>query len=244
MMRFKGRLCYRAFKKTPAAPTGELRQTSSPEGGFYANFPPRRPSLRQNPSLYDDNLYDQGMTMASSISSQLRPDETILYQTGLRPVILWICVPGLLFCAGILVLVALDFSGFLEVVSQRDLNRSTGGSDVALYKLMAMSLGMILGLYICVKWLYDYCRTEVAVTNQRIIGNIPTAWLPFRLQSLDLPLADLQKVATENYGGASYGYVIATGGLGRKTIFRNFKAPEELRRQIIQAGGLTDVPQG
>jgi hypothetical protein len=176
------------------------------------------------------------------MSTQLRPDEKILYQTGLTPVIVFICAIGLLFCTGILLLIALYPSDVLELISQRSHKKTMSGNDFALYKFMAMSLGIVLGLFISVKWLYDYYHAKVTITDRRIIGNIPTALLPFKLNSLDIPLTDVQDVTTKYYQGSSYGYVIIKDFLERKTIFRNFDDPEELRRQIIEAVGLKVDP--
>jgi hypothetical protein len=97
-----------------------------------------------------------------------------------------------------------------------------------------VAIFFIVIVYLSVKYLYDYLHSEVAVTNLRIIGNIPKGLRIFSLQPLDIPLAELQYVSTIYYGGASYGYVIVVDRLGNRTIFRNFADPEELCRQIIQ----------
>jgi len=111
-----------------------------------------------------------------------------------------------------------------------------------LFFFYVAAIVFIVTIYLSVKYLYDYFYSEVAVTNQRIIGNIPTALLPFSFQPLDIPLSEVQYVSTAYYGGASYGYVIVVNRLGRKTIFRNFADPEELRRQIIQDSVLEQEP--
>jgi tetratricopeptide (TPR) repeat protein len=172
------------------------------------------------------------MKMASSISTQLRADETILYQTGLKPLPMVACSICLLFMTLFLVMFALNPSTFLQEFFQRSPNKTTGRDDLIFYFVVAAFF--IFVLYLCVKFIYDYLRCEVVVTNQRIIGKIPTAFLIFSLQPLDIPLAELQYVSTTYYGGASYGYVIAGDRFGKRTIFRNFADPEELRRQIIQ----------
>lgn len=178
--------------------------------------------------------------MASSISTQLRPDETILYQTSLRPTPMVACGFCLLIAAFFLVMLALNPSSFLQEFFQRNPNKPMGRDDLIFFSVVAIFF--ILILYLSVKYLYDYFHSDVAVTNQRIIGNIPTAFLPFSLQPLDIPLAELQYVSTAYYGGTSYGYVIVVDQLGRKTIFRNFADPEELRRQIIQDNVLEKEP--
>jgi tetratricopeptide (TPR) repeat protein len=178
--------------------------------------------------------------MASSISTQLRPDETILYQTSLRPIIMVACGICLLIAAFFLVMVALNPASFLQEFFQRNPNKPMGRDDLILFSVVAIFFIYIL--YLSVKYLYDYLHSEVAITNQRIIGNIPTAFIPFSLQPLDIPLAELQYVYTAYYGGTSYGYVIVVNRLGEKTIFRNFADPEELRRQIIQDRVLEKEP--
>ena len=170
--------------------------------------------------------------MAASISTQLRPDETILYQTSLRPIIMVACGICLLIAALFLVMLALNPASFLQEFFQRTPNKPMGRDDLIFFS--GVAIFFIFIVYLSVKYLYDYFYSEVAVTNQRIIGNIPTAFRTFSLQPLDIPLTELQYVYTADYGGASYGYVIVVNRLGRKTIFRNFADPEELRRQIIQ----------
>ena len=178
--------------------------------------------------------------MASSISTQLRPDETILYQTSLKPIIMVVCGICLLIAAFFLVMLALNPGSFLQEFFQRDPNKPMGRDDHIFFAVVAIFF--IFLFYFSVKFLYDYFYSEVAVTNQRIIGNIPTAFLPFWLQPLDIPLTELQYVYTAYYGGTSYGYVIVVNRLGEKTIFRNFADPEELRRQIIQDRVLEKEP--
>jgi hypothetical protein len=172
------------------------------------------------------------MKMPASISTQLRPDETILYQTRLKslPMVAYgIC---LLIAALFLVMLALNPASFLQEFFQRNPKKTMGKDDLIFYSVVAIFFIFIL--YLSVKYLYDYLYSEVAVTNLRIIGNIPSAFRIFSLQPLDISLSELQYVYTTYYEGASYGYVIAVDRLGRKTIFRNFADPEELRRQIIQ----------
>ena len=178
--------------------------------------------------------------MAASISTQLRPDETILYQTSLRPIIMVVCGICLLIAAFFLVMLALNPASFLQEFFQLNPNKPTGKDDHLFLSVVAIFFIFIL--YLSVKYLYDYFYSEVAVTNQRIIGNIPTALLPFSLHPVDIPLAELQYASIAYYGGASYGYVIVVDRLGKKTIFRNFADPEELRRQIIQSGVLEKEP--
>jgi hypothetical protein len=144
------------------------------------------------------------MKMASSISTQLRPDETILYQTSLRPTPMLACGFCLLIAVLFLVMLALNPSSFLQEFFQRNPNKPMGRDDLIFYSVVAIFFIFIL--YLSVKYLYDYFHSEVAVTNQRIIGNIPTAFLIFSLQPLDISLAELQYVSTAYYGGASYGY--------------------------------------
>ena len=142
------------------------------------------------------------------------------------------CGICLLIAAFFLVMIALNPASFLQEFFQRNPKKPMGKDDLIFYSVVAIFFIFIV--YLSVKYLYDYLYSEVAVTNQRIIGNIPTAFLLFSLQPLDIPLSELQYVYTTYYGGASYGYVIAVDRLGRKTVFRNFADPEELRRQIIQ----------
>jgi Tfp pilus assembly protein PilF len=178
--------------------------------------------------------------MASAISSQLRPDETILYQTSLRPITVLVCGSCLLIAVFSLVVLALDPTSFLREFLRSNPNKPMGRDDLIFFYVTAVIF--IVTIYLSAKYLYDYFHAEVAVTNQRIIGNLPTALLPFSLQSVDIPLAELQYVSIAYYGGASYGYVIAVDRLGRKTVLRNFADPEELRRQIIQSGVLEQEP--
>jgi tetratricopeptide (TPR) repeat protein len=178
--------------------------------------------------------------MASSISTQLRPDESILYQASLRPTIVVVCGICLLIAAFFLVMVALNPSSFLQEFFQLNPDKPTGKDDHLFLSVVAIFFIFIL--YLSVKYLYDYFYSEIAVTNQRIIGNIPTALLPFSLHPVDIPLAELQYVYTTYYGGASCGYVIVVERLGRKTIFRNFADPEELRSQIIRDRVLEKEP--
>ena len=178
--------------------------------------------------------------MAASISTQLRPDETILYQTSLKPIIMVVCGICLLIAAFFLVMLALNPGSFLQEFFQRDPNKPMGRDDHIFFS--GVAIFFIFLFYLSVKYLYDYFYCEVAVTNQRIIGNIPTAFIPFWLQPLDIPLTELQYVYTAYYGGTSYGYVIVVNRLGGKTIFRNFADPEELRRQIIQDRVLEKEP--
>jgi len=151
-----------------------------------------------------------------------------------------VCGICLLIAAFFLVMIALNPGSFLQEFFQRDANKPMGRGDHIFFA--GVAIFFILLFYFSVKFLYDYFYSEVAVTNQRIIGKIPTALLPFWLQPLDIPLTELQYVYTNDYGGTSYGYVIVVNRLGEKTIFRNFADPEELRRQIIQDRVLEKEP--
>lgn len=178
--------------------------------------------------------------MASSISNQLRSDETILYQAGLNKTPLFACVICVLIFTPLLVMINLYPSSFLEALFQKNPHEPMGRVDLLL--CFGVTLFFIFVLWLSVKFIYDFFRSEVAVTNQRIIGKIPTGFCPFVLQSLDLPISEVIYVYTTYYGGSSYGYVIAVDRLGRRTIFRNFADPEELRRRIIEAGVVEQEP--
>ena len=64
--------------------------------------------------------------MAASIATQLQPDETILYQTSLKPIIMVVCGICLLIAAFFLVMLALNPGSFLQEFFQRDPNKPMG----------------------------------------------------------------------------------------------------------------------
>ena len=123
-----------------------------------------------------------------------------------------------------------------------------------------------MGLYFIAKYLYDYLKVEIALTNERIIGKIPRLLVAFSLQAVDLPLSDIKKVSHTDYLGggsnssgslvaefiaaiiagliallANYGKVVVVDRDGRKTKFRMVAAPAELDRQISQAAGIGEA---
>jgi hypothetical protein len=84
--------------------------------------------------------------MASSISTQLRPDETILYQTRLRPLPMVACGICLLLAILFLVLFALNPASFLQEFFQRNPNKPVGRDDLIFYAGVAICFIFILYL--------------------------------------------------------------------------------------------------
>jgi tetratricopeptide (TPR) repeat protein len=207
------------------------------------------------------------MTMPAYMDTLLRPGERIIYQPRLSTFILIIHLFLGALCLAVLVffgLKALVYTGifhwkFLGPVKQEEMLQA------AFFLLFA---GLLL--YFGAKYLYDYCKTEIAVTDQRIIGRVPRLLVAFSLQTVDLPLAAIEKIYYSTYYGhssgsgggfistlimeiiaglisalADYGTVVVVDKEGHKTKFRTIVSPKELQQQIEQAAKIGEfAPAG
>lgn len=193
--------------------------------------------------------------MPSHIETLLRPGERILYQARLSKFLLiFYGLLGILSLAGVAFfgLMAINYAGkfnwkSFDVVSRDDC-------------LMALISGLCIlpVLYFCAKYLYAYFKTEIVVTDQRVMGRVRRFLVPFTPQPIDLPLSEIESlyffIAIDWYYGdqdstrvildvisnlivavADFGTVIVVSKAGRKVKLHAVTAPRELERQISEA---------
>jgi hypothetical protein len=184
--------------------------------------------------------------MPSYVENRLRPGERVIYQARLSWFLL--VINGLI---GLVCLVVFGFFGLKAVAYAGKFNwkflKGPVSSDEALLAVFLIFFTGLCLYFIC-KYFYDYFRSEIAVTDQRIIGIVPRLLVAFSLQPVDLPLSALEKVYYTMSGGSSsgsgsasliadivaiiivaiadYGTVVVVDKEGRKTKFRSVVAPK------------------
>jgi len=194
--------------------------------------------------------------MSSYLESVLRPGEKIIYQARLsRFFLVFYSLLGIM-CLPLLGFLALEIIAYLGKFDWAIIKGPFPSEIILPLFLVLLFSGTFA--YIFVKYLYDYFKTEIAVTDQRIIGRAPRALAAFSLKPLDLPLSGIERVylsitfiSSGSVRGllgliavvgdhiidalVKCGTVVVVDNEGRETSLRAVALPKELERQINEA---------
>ncbi len=96
-----------------------------------------------------------------------------------------------LICLAVIVFFRVQIVAYLGKFNLKPLVGPVSRDDFLLAVTVVLCTGFFL--YFFAKYIFDYYQTEIAVTDQRIIGRAPRLLVAFSLQPVDLPLSDLKR---------------------------------------------------